>query len=44
MRKQAQMSDVTCPKSHSWEVALGFNSRHYDSRALLINPYTTVPL
>lgn len=27
-----QISDVICLKSPSWEVALGFNSRHYDSR------------
>lgn len=44
MRKLGPRLVMSLPKSHSWEVALDFSFRHYDSRAQLLNSYTTVLL
>lgn len=41
---EAQISDVACRESHNLEVVLGFNPRHFDPRAQLLNSYTPVPI
>lgn len=37
---EAQISDVTCLRSLSWEVALGFSPRRYDPRTQLLLHYS----